>query len=64
MFCSMITGGVTEGISLPIGECKVPDGLDGPGQSPFPVEVKLIKSSRIYCQVCDTCFVKHHHPRR
>jgi len=32
MFCSIITGGVTEGVSLPIEECQVPEGLDGPGQ--------------------------------
>ncbi|WVW84033.1 hypothetical protein I302_106061 [Kwoniella bestiolae CBS 10118] len=29
LFCNMIIGGATESINLPIGECRVPEGLDG-----------------------------------
>ena len=33
----MIVGGATEAFSFPIVDCKVPDGIDGPGQSsPVP----------------------------
>jgi len=32
MFCNIILGGAVEGLSFPIGECKVPEGIDGPGQ--------------------------------
>lgn len=35
MFCDMITGGAAEALVFPIGECKVPEGTDGPGQSSF-----------------------------
>ena len=37
MFCNMIIGGAAEALVFPIGECKVPEGFDGPGQSPFPL---------------------------
>jgi hypothetical protein len=33
MFCNMIIGGAVEALSFPIAECKVPDGIDGPGKS-------------------------------
>ncbi|TYJ54115.1 hypothetical protein B9479_005211 [Cryptococcus floricola] len=29
LFCNMIVGGATEAINLAVGDCKVPDGLDG-----------------------------------
>lgn len=29
----MIVGGAAEAVSFPVAECRVPEGIDGPGQS-------------------------------
>jgi hypothetical protein len=51
----MIVGGATEAISFPVHECKVPEGLDGPGEFELEFESELELDMRLRSSWTSTC---------
>lgn len=64
MFCNMIIGGAVEALSFPIAECRVPDGLDGPGEYLLRYSgLKLTISPCVYCQLGNPALCQYYHAR-